>query len=282
MAVDTTTPVAASGQGVPHNTSQWQLLLKDLRESVTLWRLWMHLGWEDVAKQYRRSFLGPVWISLNTAFFTITFGLIGAQLFKMPVEEYLPYFCVGQILFTYLTGQLVEGCQTFAAADAFLKQTPYPKFAFALRVVWRNLIMLAHNVPIILGVLAWSGQLGGIRPLGFGLALLAIVVSASLVVALLGAISARFRDVPMIIASLMQISFFVTPVMWRTTQLTERAQLVVFFNPLAAYLDILRAPLLGVDTARSSWATVGIAMVVLLLLFCTVFQAARRRIVYWI
>jgi lipopolysaccharide transport system permease protein len=281
MAADMVTAAAASGQGVPH-TSQWQLLLKDLRESVTLWRLWTHLGWEDVAKQYRRSFLGPVWISLNTAFFTITFGLIGAQLFKMPVEEYLPYFCVGQILFTYLTGQLVEGCQTFAAADAFLKQTPYPKFAFALRVVWRNLIMLAHNVPIILGVLAWSGQLGGIRPLGFGLALLAIVASASLVVALLGAISARFRDVPMIIASLMQISFFVTPVMWRTTQLTERAQLVVFFNPLAAYLDILRAPLLGVDTARSSWATVGIAMVVLLLLFCTVFQAARRRIVYWI
>jgi lipopolysaccharide transport system permease protein len=281
MPVEAANTVAASGQGVPY-ISQWQLLLKDLRESVKLWRLWMHLGWEDVAKQYRRSFLGPVWISLNTAFFTITFGLIGAQLFKMPVQEYLPYFCVGQILFTYLTSQLVEGCQTFSAADAFLKQTPYPKFAFALRVVWRNLIMLLHNVPIILGVLVWSGQLGSIRPLGFGLALLAVVVSASLVVALLGAISARFRDVPMIISSLMQISFFVTPVMWRTSQLTERAQLVVFFNPLAAYLDILRAPLLGVDTAHSSWATVGIAMVVLLLLFGTVFQAARRRIVYWI
>jgi lipopolysaccharide transport system permease protein len=117
-----------------------------------------------MVKNYRRSFLGPMWITLNTVFFSITFGLIGAQLFKMPVEEYLPYFCMVHILFTYLKGQLVEDCQTFSEAEAFLKQTPYPKFAFALQVVWRNLIMLLRNLTIILGVFAWAA---GIRPLNF-------------------------------------------------------------------------------------------------------------------
>jgi lipopolysaccharide transport system permease protein len=275
-----TLPAGASQPITP--STQWQLLKKDFLNSLQLWRLWSHLGWEDVAKQYRRSFLGPVWISLNTVFFAITFGLIGAQLFKMPIEEYLPYFCIGQILFGYLTSLLIEGCQTFAAAEAFLKQTPYPKFAFALRVVWRNLILFAHNLPIAIGVLIWTGGLGEVRPLWFVAAMVVTTVCASLVVALLGAVSARFRDVPMMVASVMQISFFVTPVMWRTSQLTERAQMVVFLNPLAAFLDILRAPLLGVDTASSSWATVAIVMLVLVVLYCTVFLAARRRIVYWI
>lgn len=274
--------LAAVESGLFRQPSQSRLLIKDLIASLQLWHLWMHLGWEDVAKQYRRSFLGPVWISLNTAFFVITFGLIGAQLFRMPIEEYLPYFCLGQIMFIYLTTLLIEGCQTYSAAEAFLKQTPYPKFAFALRVVWRNLIMFAHNVPIMIGVLAWVGQLGTVRPFWFLAAMLVSTLSASLLVALLGAISARFRDVPMIIASLMQISFFVTPVMWRTSQLTERAQLVVYLNPLAAYLDILRAPLLGVDPAKSSWSTVAIVSVLLVGLYGSVFLAARRRIVYWI
>ncbi len=262
--------------------SEWRLLKKDFVESLYLWRLWTHLGWEDVAKQYRRSFLGPVWISLNTAFFAITFGLIGAQLFKLSIHEYLPYFCLGHVLFSYLSALITEGCQTFSAAEAFLKQTPYPKFTFALRVVWRNLIMFAHNLPIAIGVLVWAGQISVIRPLWFLAALLVTTLSASLVVALLGAVSARFRDVPMIVASVIQISFFVTPVMWQTSQLTERAQIVVFFNPLAAFLDILRSPLLGVNPANSSWGMVGIVVLLLSALFCTVFLAARRRIVYWI
>ena len=262
--------------------SQWVLLVQDVCRSINLWRLWVHLGWEDIAKQYRRSFLGPVWISLNTAIFVVAFGFIGAQLFKISIDEYLPYFCLGNVLFGFISGFINEGCQTFTASEAFLKQTPYPKFAFSLRVVWRHLILLGHSLPIALGVLIWAGQLSSVKPGWFMIGLIVSIVTASLFASLIGALSARFRDVPMIISSIMQISFFVTPIMWKTSQITERAQVLVNFNPLAAYLDILRAPMLGQTASGSSWVMVGIVLGLLCILFCTLFLAARRRIVYWI
>jgi lipopolysaccharide transport system permease protein len=263
-------------------SSQFLLLLQDIRQSIVRWRFWTFLGWNDIAKQYRRSFVGPVWITLNTALFVVAFGFIGAQLFKMDVEDYLPYFSAGHVLFSFMSSLVNEGCGTFTGADAFLKQTPYPKLAFVLRVVWRNLIMLGHNMVIVLGVLAWSGRLGGVQWPWLALGLMLALLSATFVVAILGVLAARFRDVPMAVSSIMQISFFVTPVMWKTEQLTERAKIVVHFNPLASYLELLRAPLLGGVPDWSVWVSAMWSCLALVLIFVALYVAARRRIVYWL
>jgi ABC-type polysaccharide/polyol phosphate export permease len=261
---------------------QMALLIRDIRESFRNWRFWIYLGWNDIAKQYRRSIIGPVWITLNTALFIVAFGLLGSQLFRMPIEEYLPYFCAGQILFSFLSALINEGCQSYISADAFLKQSPYPKFAFVLRVVWRNTLLLAHNMVVVFVVLAWAGYLAKVTWLAFVAALALTLVCATLVVAIFGALATRFRDIPMIVSSIMQISFFVTPVMWRPDQLTERAKWLVRLNPLAGFLEILRAPLLGGQASNQAWATVFGMLVLLLFLFALLYRFARRRIVYWL
>jgi lipopolysaccharide transport system permease protein len=108
------------------------------------------------------------------------------------------------------------------------------------------------------------------------------VLAVSMVTGLMGLVSARFRDVPMIVTSTMQIAFFITPVMWQPTQLTARAQQLVNWNPLAAFLDVLRAPMLGQQAAAHSWWMVCVCLVALMVLFVTGFVVARRRIAYWV
>ncbi len=264
------------------NSTQLSLFWHDLKDSLRGWSFWCHIGWEDIAKQYRRSFLGPVWITLNTALFVVAFGMIGAQLFSVDTRQYLPYFCTGHVLFTFISSLMNEGCATFTAAEAFIKQSRTPKISLALRVVFRNLLMLAHNLPVILLILWWAGALGQVNWLGWLLGLAITLLAAGMVTGLMGLVCARFRDVPMIVASTMQISFFITPVMWQPGQLTARAQQLVTWNPLAAFLDVLRAPLLGQQAAAQSWWMVGACLTVLMLLFVTGFVAARRRIAYWV
>jgi lipopolysaccharide transport system permease protein len=258
------------------------LLGQDIRQSLHNWPFWSHLGWNDIAKQYRRSFIGPVWITLNTAIFIVAFGLVGAQLFKLPIEVYLPYFCAGQILFGFLSSLINEGCQTFIGAHAFLKQTAYPKFAFALRVVWRNFILLGHNLIVVVAVLIWAGLFVKVHWLSLIAALFVTALAGSFVVALFGALAARFRDIPMIVGSIMQISFFITPVMWRPDQLTERAQWLVHLNPLACYLEILRQPLLGQEASAQVWLTALGLLAFLSVAFILLYWRIRRRIVYWL
>ncbi len=261
---------------------QFDMLLQDLWQSCRIWRFWMHLGWEDIARQYRRSFLGPVWITLNTGIFIVVFGLIGAQLFQTSASDYLPYLCVGHILFTSLSMLTNEGCQVFVQAEPYLKQAPFPKFAFIFRAVWRNLILLAHNIPILLLVLGFTSGLMSVKPLWLLLGLAIFVTCATLAVAILGLVAARFRDVPMIVTSLMQIAFFVTPVMWKPEQLTERAQWAVHLNPLAALLDLVRAPLIGTYPSSASVVLGCATMVALFAVSFVLYTFARRRIVYWI
>jgi len=262
--------------------SQLQLLLGDVQGALKLWRFWLHLGLEDILKQYRRSFLGPVWISINTAIFIGAFGLIGSQVFKIDIKTYLPFFCVSHVLFLFISQCISDSCQTFIASSAFLKQTPYPKTAFGLRVIWRNLLMMGHNIPIALIVLLAFGRLDDVKPVPFIFGLAFTVICAALVSCILGALCARFRDIPMIVTSLMQIAMFLTPVMWQASQLSERAQLIVHVNPLAAFLDLVRAPVLGQSVDPNSYLMAGVTFIALLLAFFTVFLQSRRRLVYWL
>lgn len=259
-----------------------QLLGDDLRLSAAQWRFWLALGWNDIAKQYRRSFLGPIWISLNTGLFVVGFGLIGAQLFKVDVYGYMPYFAAGYVIFGFLSNVMVEGCQTFVQAEAYLKHAATPKLLHVFRVVTRNLLTVAHNGLVVLGVLAWSGGLGSVMMVDFLLGVVFCCVAAFLVVGIVGAISARFRDVPMIVTSLMQVLFFLTPVMWRPDQLTERAKWLVHLNPFALYLDLLRAPLLGVETAPQLYLQATVVLGLLLAVFIPVLAWSRGKIVYWL
>lgn len=262
--------------------SQFQLLIMDVQGALKLWRFWLHLGLEDILKQYRRSFLGPVWISINTAIFIGAFGLIGSQVFKIDIQTYLPFFCVSHVLFLFISQCISDSCQTFIAAGPFLKQTPYPKTAFGLRIIWRNLIMMMHNIPIALVVLFFFDGLEKVRLFPFLLGMAFTMLCAVLVSCVLGALCARFRDIPMIVVSVMQVAMFLTPVMWQASQLSERAQLIVHANPLAAFLDLIRAPVLGEPVGVSSYVMAGASFVVLLLAFFTIFLKSRRRLVYWL
>lgn len=262
--------------------SQWWLLLADFVDSLRGWRLWLYLGWNDIAKQYRRSFLGPIWISINTGLFIVAFGFVGAQLFNMDLRAYLPYFCIGHVAFGFLSASISESCQTFMAAEAFLKQIRCPKLSFVFRILVRNLILFFHNLLIVAAVLLWSGDFAGIRWIELGLGVILVLPALWLLAAIVAAICARFRDVPMIVQSLLQLSFFVTPVIWHLDRLQGKTREIVELNPLTVFLELIRAPLLGqplaFDYVCSALAWIGLLGIA----FVVLYRVARRRIVYWI
>ena len=266
-----------------HWSRQARLLVLDVALSLQQWQLWTHLGWQDLLRQYRRSFLGPAWIAINMAVFTAAFGWIGSQLFNQDVKTYVPYFCLGNVFFGFLSTMFNEGCRTYTEAAAFLKQTSYPKFSFVFRVLWRNLQMMAHQFPLIIAVLWLGNYLPGALWHVWLVGFVVTVISATPVVAILAAIATRFRDVPMVVGSILQIAFFVTPVMWQASQLTSsRAHLITVFNPLAAWLELLRAPLLGTYPSSAAWLTAGVSFSVCLVICVITYLVARRRITYWL
>ena len=255
--------------------------LSDVAEGLRRWELWVTMGWYDVRQHYRRSVLGPFWVTLSMAIMVGTLGFLYGGLFGQPLQDYLPYLALGLIFWAYLSSFMIEGCAVFTAAAPFIHQVNAPLSIYPLRLLWKSVITLAHNLLVFLAVAVlfgvWPGKVGLlVVP---GLALLSLAgISISVV---LGLLAARFRDIPPIVVSLVQILFFVSPILWKADQAPVH-KLFADANPFFHLLNIVRQPLLGQTPALSSWIIALSLAVGFSLLAATLFVRFRGRIAYWI
>lgn len=253
----------------------------DIRLSFERLGLAWSLAWHDVVSRYRGSILGPFWITLSMGLMVLGIGVLYAQLFKFELSEFLPFVAVGIVCFGLISGMIIEGCDTFVRAAGMLSQTSLPMFTFVWRTVLRNLVNLAHHVVIIVAVLMTYGYWRAINlPLAaVGLAL--VVANAAWISTLAGVASARFRDVPQIVASVMQFAIFMTPVFWRPDSFPER-HFLLNLNPFYHMLESVRAPLLGTRIEAYSYVVLVVMAAIGWMLTFAVFTLTRRRIVHYL
>jgi ABC-type polysaccharide/polyol phosphate export permease len=261
--------------------SQFVRALADLRLGILSLHLWPTLAWQEIKQRYRRSVLGPFWLTISTALFIAGMGPLYGALLDQPPAQYAHYLAVGFVVWLFISGFITEGCQAFIAAEGFIKQTRLPLTVHALRVVWRNVLILAHNFIIVILVSAWFMPSWGWGLLTAPVGIFVIAVNGLWLVILLGLLSARFRDIPQIITSLVQLLFFVTPVFWRPEMLTAH-RWVADWNPVFHLIEIVRAPILGHPVSAASWLVTCGVTVLGWLVALTFFARYRARIAYWI
>ena len=244
--------------------------------------MWGALAVHDIKLRYRGSLLGPFWLTISTAIMVVAMGVIYPYLFHMKAGRYVPYLAVGLIVWQLLSGIVNEGCTAFLSEESIIQQVPVPFSIHAYRCVCRNFLVLGHNLVIVpFGMLVLrlpvDWQIVMFVP---GLVLLAI--NGVWLSILLGMVSARFRDVPPIVTNFVQVVFFLTPVIWPLDALHGPLRSVIVMNPFFAAMDIVRAPLLGVAPAATSWPIMLVTTAVGCGLGFALFARFRTRIAYWV
>jgi len=261
--------------------SRNRLAVSDLARGVRLWRLAWALGWLDIRLRYRGSMLGPFWLTISTGVMVAALGMLYSTLFKTDLKDYLPFLALSQVLWGFLAALVSEACSTFTDAEGIIRSVRMPFFVFSARTLIRNIIALAHNIVVIVVVFAvfsvWPGS-GGLLAIP---ALLLWMVDALALTLLLGTFCARFRDIQPIVNSVMQIMFFVTPVIWKANQLGEGAANLPW-NPFYDLLEIVRGPLLGTGVSDMTWLGAIAYSIVLCGVSWWFFTRARGRVAFWI
>ncbi len=262
---------------------RFEIAGRDLREGFGLWRLAWALGLADIKLRYRGSVLGPFWLTLSTGIMIGSMGFLYAGLFHTDIHTYLPYLAASLILWNYLSLMVSDGCTCFTASEALIKGMRMPFTVHALRSIARNTIILGHNVVVIAVVFLVMHVSVTWTALWSIPALLVWLVDGFALSLLFGAFCARFRDVPQIIASIMQIAFFLTPVMWTADILSKNrpAAALVHYNPFYYILQIVRAPLLGETISlHTVMVALGISAAICMLAAFG-FARTRGRLAYW-
>ena len=253
----------------------------DLVASLLDYELWLFLSWNDIKIRYRRSLIGPFWITLSMSIFCVMLGLVYSRLFKAEIIELFPFLSIGLVIWGFIASCIAEMPNLFVENASFMKDMRINPLTILLRVFARNCIIFAHNMLIVVGIYLyfgiWPGWNGLLAIPGFlvvALNLIAIGIPLSIV-------GARFRDLAQIIQNVLQAVFFITPIFW-FPRLLPKGSWILTANPATYYIDLIRTPLLGQYPQPISWVVAIGTLATTSTIAIWIYRKKSAHVTFWI
>jgi ABC-type polysaccharide/polyol phosphate export permease len=261
-----------------------KLAMKDIVDGLLQWRIWFTLAYQDVKLRYRRSVLGPFWITISMAITTYSMGYLYGHLFHTDLQIYFPFLVSGMLSWGLISAQLSDTTDAFSGMESMIKQIKLPYSLYIHRVVTRNIITFFHNIIVIVPIIAIFHEYAKINfnTLLLIPGLIVIYYNAITFGLMFAMIGARYRDIAQVIKSMIQVAFFLTPVMWSPDILPAKDKFIVLLNPFYAFVELVRKPLLGQIPGMSTLIMAVIVSVIGTYLCFNMLSKYRSRIVYWL
>lgn len=258
------------------------MMFLDLFTGFKMSRYAAKLAWTDIRLRYKGSLLGPLWLTLSFAVMVVAMGVVYSRLFQVDLVGYMPYTAISfAIWFSWFSPVVMESCGCFTSARSQIFAAKLPLTVQILRTLIRNSLVFAHVILVPIAVFIWFGV--ALKPVAlWSLVGMTIWVADGFAVCMLfGSICARYRDIPQIIGAVMQIAFYITPIIWQPEQIGENSRWLSY-NPLFSLIAVLRSPLLGRMPSHANYIVAITFSAALCLLALAVFRWTRSKIPYWI
>jgi ABC-type polysaccharide/polyol phosphate export permease len=273
--------VADAASGGRFATSAYETISDEILSGFRAWPVWIILGWDDIRQRYRRSVIGPFWITLTMGAFILLLGVIYSRLFHQELRYYLPYLPVGYITWGFMSANITESCYAFLESGRIIKQIKLPYLVYVMRVIWRNFIVFLHTAVIFIPLAVIFKLPLSLTMLYAIPGLLLVCLNQVWLVTLLAIATTRFRDLQPIIVTAVQIMMFATPIMWMVKPSDDTA-VIAQINPVSHLISLVREPMLGTAPEGVSWI-VALGMLVVGSAAATALLVSKsRRIVFWI
>lgn len=259
------------------------IAVEDIQNSFKKFPLAWILGLKDIRQRYRRSVLGPFWITISMGSLIATIGVLFGTIFNTPMSNFLPFLALGVIIWGLISGIILEGCNCFIEADMFIKEINLPLFIYVIRIIIRNAIIFFHNMLIFPVV-----ELIFLRPPEYvyllsipGLILL--LLNLAWFTAVLAIVNTRFRDFSLIITNVLQVLYFLTPIIWEPEKLDSSfGKIILTINPFYHCLEVTRTPLLGSYPQITSWIILIIFAVLGWIFTIYFFNRHKHSVIFWL
>ena len=253
-----------------------------MKNFIEVLKLSFVLAINDIRQRYRRSFIGPFWITINTGILILTLALIFIHAFKVPSEKYVLYLSIGLITWKYIESTIKDSCYCFIENERMIKQLNLSYLVFVLRSLIRNLIIFFHNFVIIILVIIFYKKLFNISFIFFCLGLIVLILNLFWIGIILSIICSRYRDFNEIILNSLQIIFYATPILWSTNVIPDKfLNLYITYNLFYHFIEVIRSPLIGEPVYFSYFVLTGL-LIIGLITSNFFFNRFKNKIVFWI
>lgn len=256
-------------------------MLTELIKGFKNRRIWIFLSLLEIKNRYVGSFIGPFWITISQIVLVFSIGYIYGGIFNIPPETYMPFLTCGFCCWNLINGTLNEGTKCFSGHKEFLNELSITPITFVYKVVCSNLVIFFHNFFSIFFIFYLTKYPYSPIFLLFIIGVFFILINGILVVTTLATLSERFRDIPSFVTNIMQIGFFVTPIIWDPISFKSRAIIILKLNPFWYFVSAARDPLLGRMPEISTYLILIVITIINFFIARYVYKKYSKRIIYW-
>lgn len=265
----------------------FKLALLDIWGGLKRFQFWSYMAWQEIVIRYRRSVLGPFWITASTAIYIVSISTVFATLFNQDIKHYILYLSIGILVWNYINQTLIDSSDAFISCSGFIKQIKIEKSVFIFQTITRNFYFLLHNsIILVICFLLFDSSVSYYTVskaiFGFGL----LTLNLFFLSLTLSCICTRFMDLRQIVASILQIGFLITPVMWIPSESMRSKAFLLEWNPIFHFIDFIRYSLLPQSfpsaVIHPSIHYIISFSVINVLISIITFSKSRNKISYWV
>jgi len=256
-----------------------QSLNKDILISLSYWRYWLKLGFLDIKNKYRRTFLGPIWVTGTVAVIIFAVGPLYGVIFDRPIDTYLLHLATGMTFWLFLSSTISELSTSFIENANIIKNSNKPVYIFLFRIISRNTIILLHNIILPILIAAYYGYLS-INILLLVPVIIILVLFLCIVALPISLLSTRFRDLIPLIQNILQLFFFITPIFWVAGTKMDRFSFL-YLNPFDYFISLARMPFYSTYNPITLYVLI-VFMVIFYTISIFLYKKYSTKISYWL
>ncbi len=240
--------------------------------------LFYFLTWRDIKVRYKQTALGFVWAIIQPFFMMVVFTLFFGTLAKVPSEGVpYPLFNYAALLPWILFAEGISRSSNSLVQDANLVQKVYfPRLVMPLSGILSPLADFGIAFTILIGMMFYYGYAPTVRMLWLPAFIILALLTALGVGLWLSAINVKYRDVRYVIPFLIQLWLFASPVVYSSSLLPQRFQVIYGLNPMAGVIEGFRWALLGTEPPGSLIAISVMIVIVILVSGAFYFRSSEK------
>jgi lipopolysaccharide transport system permease protein len=212
---------------------------------------------KEIKIRYKSNFLGYFWSLVNPLASAIVIFLVIQVILRVEMENYVVFLIIGLFAWQWLNNYLVGSCGVFLSNASFIKKCVFPRFVLPIALNLQDTFHYVMSIPIILGFVAYHHLPIGPTTL---LGILTVIPAQFLLLLGFGLILSSanlfLRDVERIVMILLNMMFYLSPVLYPIVLVPEPYRKLLWINPMTPILEAWRGVFLD-GVVR--WSSVGVA-----------------------
>lgn len=235
----------------------------------------------NLSSRYRRSTFGFLWSLLNPLFTMVIMALVFSSLFKQTFAEFGMYLFSGILPWNLISSSLVGGTMSIVGNEGYLKKVYIPKLLFLLVALGVELTnFLFSLMSLMLLALLFGAKIGT----SFLMIPIVLFLTAMFLLGLvmtLSVVNVFFRDLSHILQIILLGVFYLTPILYPISLISESVQNIIKFNPFYYFILLFQTLIFeGKVPNFQYWLTPIILTAISLFIGVFIFHKKENDVIY--